>query len=162
MPIDRKPAAAATVTSSGGVVSSTVRWAREVGCEVMLGSAHNYHASGARVPSSAPERRRSRRGDRLLRPAVSDLEGVVLGRPARARVSQRRPRPLHEGRCTATDVAADRHLALRLARHRHAREPGDVPGPPRRRAVALYTTDEGGFVLVSSDSWPGTGGVPGR
>src|SRR5512147_1304455 len=30
MPMVRKPAAAATVTSSGGVVSSTVRWAREI------------------------------------------------------------------------------------------------------------------------------------
>jgi catechol 2,3-dioxygenase-like lactoylglutathione lyase family enzyme len=28
--------------------------------------------------------------------------------------------------------------------------------------LPLYTTDEGGSVLVSSDSWPGTGGVPGR
>jgi len=28
--------------------------------------------------------------------------------------------------------------------------------------LPLYTTDEGGSVLVSSDSWPGTGGLPGR
>jgi catechol 2,3-dioxygenase-like lactoylglutathione lyase family enzyme len=28
--------------------------------------------------------------------------------------------------------------------------------------LPLYTTDEGGAVLVSSDTWPGTGGVPGR
>ena len=28
--------------------------------------------------------------------------------------------------------------------------------------LPLYTTDEGGSVLISSDSWPGTGGVPGR
>lgn len=28
--------------------------------------------------------------------------------------------------------------------------------------LPLYTTDEGGSVLVSSDTWPGTGGVPGR
>jgi catechol 2,3-dioxygenase-like lactoylglutathione lyase family enzyme len=32
----------------------------------------------------------------------------------------------------------------------------DVPLLP------LYTTDDGGSVLVSSDTWPGTGGVPGR
>ena len=32
----------------------------------------------------------------------------------------------------------------------------DVPLLP------LYTTDEGGSVLISSDTWPGTGGVPGR
>jgi catechol 2,3-dioxygenase-like lactoylglutathione lyase family enzyme len=28
--------------------------------------------------------------------------------------------------------------------------------------LPLYTTDEGGSVYVSSDTWPGTGGVPGR
>jgi len=28
--------------------------------------------------------------------------------------------------------------------------------------LPLYTTDEGGTVFISSDSWPGTGGVPGR
>jgi len=28
--------------------------------------------------------------------------------------------------------------------------------------LPLYTTDEGGSVWISSDSWPGTGGVPGR
>jgi catechol 2,3-dioxygenase-like lactoylglutathione lyase family enzyme len=27
--------------------------------------------------------------------------------------------------------------------------------------LPLYTTDEGGSVLISSDTWPGTGGVPG-
>jgi len=31
MPMVRKPAAAVTVTNSGGVVSSTVRWASEIG-----------------------------------------------------------------------------------------------------------------------------------
>jgi catechol 2,3-dioxygenase-like lactoylglutathione lyase family enzyme len=29
------------------------------------------------------------------------------------------------------------------------------------RLLPLYTTDEGGSVFVSSDTWPGTGGVPG-
>jgi catechol 2,3-dioxygenase-like lactoylglutathione lyase family enzyme len=33
---------------------------------------------------------------------------------------------------------------------------------PDVRLLPLYTTDEGGSVLVSSDTWPGTGGVPGR
>ncbi len=28
--------------------------------------------------------------------------------------------------------------------------------------LPLYTTDAGGSVLISSDTWPGTGGVPGR
>ena len=28
--------------------------------------------------------------------------------------------------------------------------------------LPLYTTDEGGSVWISSDSWPGTGGAPGR
>ncbi len=30
------------------------------------------------------------------------------------------------------------------------------------KLLPLYTTDEGRSVLVSSDTWPGTGGVPGR
>jgi catechol 2,3-dioxygenase-like lactoylglutathione lyase family enzyme len=30
------------------------------------------------------------------------------------------------------------------------------------KLLPLYTTDEGGEVFVSSDTWPGTGGVPGR
>jgi hypothetical protein len=33
---------------------------------------------------------------------------------------------------------------------------------PDLELLPLYTTDEGGSVLVSSDSWPGTGGTPGR
>jgi catechol 2,3-dioxygenase-like lactoylglutathione lyase family enzyme len=40
-----------------------------------------------------------------------------------------------------------------------------LEGYQRRPDVALlplYTTDEGGSVWISSDSWPGTGGVPGR
>ncbi|HYR85924.1 MAG TPA: hypothetical protein VE422_17670, partial [Terriglobia bacterium] len=32
---------------------------------------------------------------------------------------------------------------------------------PEVKLLPLYTTDEGGFVLVSSDTWPGTGGVLG-
>src|SRR6516162_9177725 len=28
--------------------------------------------------------------------------------------------------------------------------------------LPLYTTDEGGSIFISSDTWPGTGGVPGR
>jgi catechol 2,3-dioxygenase-like lactoylglutathione lyase family enzyme len=35
-------------------------------------------------------------------------------------------------------------------------------GRPGLELLPLYTTDEGGSVLVSSDTWPGTGGVPGR
>src|SRR6185369_15736359 len=30
---------------------------------------------------------------------------------------------------------------------------------PEVKLLPLYTTDEGGYVLVSSDTWPGTGGV---
>jgi len=33
---------------------------------------------------------------------------------------------------------------------------------PEVALLPLYTTDEGGSVLISSDTWPGTGGVPGR
>ena len=35
-------------------------------------------------------------------------------------------------------------------------------GRPDVTLLPLYTTDEGGSVFVSSDTWPGTGGVPGR
>jgi catechol 2,3-dioxygenase-like lactoylglutathione lyase family enzyme len=35
-------------------------------------------------------------------------------------------------------------------------------GQPDVELLPLYTTDEGGSVLISSDTWPGTGGVPGR
>ena len=35
-------------------------------------------------------------------------------------------------------------------------------GRPDITLLPLYTTDEGGSVFISSDSWPGTGGVPGR
>ena len=30
------------------------------------------------------------------------------------------------------------------------------------KLLPLYSTDEGGSVFISSDTWPGTGGVPGR
>ena len=35
-------------------------------------------------------------------------------------------------------------------------------GRPDVTLLPLYTTDEGGSVFISSDSWPGSGGVPGR
>jgi len=34
-------------------------------------------------------------------------------------------------------------------------------GRPDVKLLPLYTTDEGGSVFVSSDTWPGTGGTPG-
>src|ERR1041384_7445116 len=142
MPMLRNPAAAAMVTSSGGVVSSTVRCAREIGREVMLGSAHIYHASGTRVPPSAPELRRPRRGDRLLRPPLPALDPHDVGRAARARGAERRARALHARRRAAADFAAVRHLALRLARHRHQREPETYRARRDLTLLPLYTTDE--------------------
>ena len=35
-------------------------------------------------------------------------------------------------------------------------------GRKHLKLLPLYTTDEGGSVFISSDTWPGTGGVPGR
>src|ERR671930_437154 len=32
---------------------------------------------------------------------------------------------------------------------------------PDVELLPLYTTDEGGYVLINSDTWPGTGGVLG-
>ena len=85
-----------------------------------------------------------------------------LGRPAGARVAEQRPGPVHPGRRAAAHVAADRDLALRLARPRHAREPRDRTGAGRTsRSCRSTPTDDGGSVFVSSDTWPGTGGVLG-
>lgn len=48
------------------------------------------------------------------------------------------------------------HVTDSRARVEEFKRRPDVPVMP------LYTTEEGGFVLISSDTWPGTGGVPGR
>ncbi len=62
----------------------------------------------------------------------------------------------------ASDAAAECDLAFRLACHRcaarvslHMQQRSDV------QLLPLYTTDEGGSVLVSSDTWPNVGGVLG-
>jgi hypothetical protein len=94
------------------------------------------HASSSGLPSSASQRRRSRRGDRLLRQAVPDVVAGALGRPAGAHGAEQCPDPVHQGPYRARDVATDRDLALRLARHRLARAPRSVPGAARRRVVA--------------------------
>ena len=57
--------------------------------------------------------------------------------------------------------AAERDLAFRLARHRRAQEPRHVQAARDVTLLPLYTTDEGGSVLVSSDTWPNVGGVLG-
>ena len=119
------------------------------------------HAFGPRVPSSASELRRSRRGDRVLRPAVPDLEEGELGRPAGARLPERRPDPVHPGRRCAGDVTADRDLALRLHVTDTRASLESYRRRPDVRLLPLYTTDEGGSVFISSDTWPGTGGTPG-
>src|SRR5437588_247563 len=59
-----------------------------------------------------------------------------LGWVAGARGSQRRARPVHSCRRRTRDVAADRDLALRLARHRHAHEPRILQGPAGRHTPA--------------------------
>ena len=74
--------------------------------------------AGARVPPPAPELDEPRRGDRFLREGVSEhVEGHV-GRDAGAEVAEQRARAVHESRAAAGDAAADRGLALRLARAR--------------------------------------------
>src|SRR5262245_49087171 len=83
MPMVRKPASAATLTSSGGVVSRTVRWAREIGrAELTRKIVPRRSAVGAVVRS---------RADRLLQP-----EGhahLVIHRRSRRDVSPRVGRP---------------------------------------------------------------------
>ena len=85
-----------------------------------------------------------------------------LGRLSGAPVAQRRAGAVHQGRHAAADRAAERDLAFRLACHRRRRQPR---GPSKRgrevELLPLYTTDEGGSVLISSDTWPSIGGVLG-
>ena len=62
----------------------------------------------------------------------------------------------------AAHRAAERDLAFRLARHRRAQEPRHLSGTRDDvELLPLYTTDEGGSVLISSDTWPNVGGVLG-
>ncbi len=55
-----------------------------------------------------------------------------------AEVAEQRARALHEGRPTAGDAAADRLLALRLARHQRARDDGAAARRRRDAAAALH------------------------
>ena len=57
--------------------------------------------------------------------------------------------------------AADGVLAFRLACRRRAQKLETYKGRPEVNLLPLYTIGEGGSVLVSSDTWPGTGGVLG-
>ena len=60
----------------------------------------------------------------------------ALGRSAGAQGAKQRPDPVHQGRDPARDVAADRDLALRLARPGHPRPPRDLPRPAGRPVPA--------------------------
>ncbi len=119
------------------------------------------HAPGTGLPSSAPEFGRSRQRDRLLHPAVPEHGEGELGRLSGAQIAQQRAGAVHQGRQGAADRAAECDLAFRLARHRRAPQPRDLQGAAEVELLPLYTTEEGGSVLISSDTWPNVGGVLG-
>ena len=96
----------------------------------------DHHAAHTRLPSSAPELRRSGRGDRLVHAAVPKLHEGRLGRLSGAAVAKQRHGAVHQGRRTAANRAAERDLAFRLARHGRARKPGNLPGPRGCSAAA--------------------------
>ena len=68
--------------------------------------------------------------------------------------------------CSARSQRRRRHgrrrrSAVRLACDRFTPERGDFQEPPRHQAAAALQSDEGGSVCISSDTWPGSGGVLG-
>ena len=73
MPTVRKPAAAATVTSSGGVVSSTVRCASEIGClgVAMLEMLPQLARGGSGIPPRRGSPSATTMPSALLPPAMS-------------------------------------------------------------------------------------------
>ena len=71
------------------------------------------------LPSRASERHRSGDGDRVLHEQVQGAQRIVR-RPRRRRLDRRLVVAVHEGRCTAAERAAVRHLAHRLGRGGHA------------------------------------------
>ena len=85
-----------------------------------------------------------------------------LGRPAGARGAERRAGPVHPGRDPAR---------RRPRRPRSGTSAGTCPtrapasrsieARPDLELLPLYTTDEGGSVFVSSDTWPSKGPTPG-
>ena len=99
--------------------------------------------------------------DWYVRQFPSCTKGEWAGYPGAA-VAQQRDGAVHQGGHAAAVAAAERDLAFRLARHRRAQEPRRVQAAATRSSCCRSTpTDEGGSVLVSSDTWPNVGGVLG-
>ena len=120
----------------------------------------NTLPTGLSSPSS--QLHKSGSGDRLLHEGVPcDVEGIVR-RAARAAITKQRLGPVHEDRRAAGDAATDRlwhfgwHVTdVRATLDRYLKQ--NLPLLP------LYTGSEDGpgTVFVSSDTYPGTGGVLG-
>jgi hypothetical protein len=83
-----------------------------------------------------------------------------LGRLSGAVVAEQRDGAVHQGDRAAADRTAERDLALRLARDRR-KSLATYQSRKDVELLPLYTTDEGGSVAVSSDTWPNVGGVLG-
>src|SRR5262249_32113797 len=64
-----------------------------------------HHAPGSGLPPPAPELRRTRSHDRLLRAAVPAQREDELGRPAGARGAERRADAVHQGDVAGADLA---------------------------------------------------------
>ena len=117
-------------------------------------------APGARLPSPAPELGRSRRRDRLLYQAVREHFGVELGWPAVA--SPNNVLLLFSKVATppaTTPQSAIWHFGWHVTDVRKSL--GTYKSRPDVKLLPLYTTDEGGSVPISSDTWPPTGSVLG-
>ena len=115
----------------------------------------DQHAPTARLPSPASELGRSRRGDRLLHAAVSEHLQGELGRLAGAEVAQQRHGAVHQGRDRRRQSAPQTaiwHFGWHVTDVRKTL--ATYKSRPEVKLLPLYTTDEGGSVLVSSDTWP--------
>ena len=103
------------------------------------------------------------RGDRVLRPAFPDVVEDDLGRQLPALAAP------NDVLVLFTNVATPPPTSPQTAIWHFGWHVPDTPGQsrnvsdagPTSSCLPLYTTDEGGEVFVSSDSWPSTGPTPG-
>src|SRR5277367_3536128 len=94
------------------------------------------HAADTEISSPAFELDRPRCGDRVLHTAVSEYLQRELGRLSRTQIAERRHGAVHQSRYAASERAAERDLALRVARHRVAAQSRNLQDPARGRAAA--------------------------
>ena len=99
----------------------------------------------------------------LVHAAVSQHAARRLERLPGAAIAQRRADPVRQGRCAAEPANRKARSGILAGMSpMRARALETFKARPEVTLLPLYTTDAGGSVLISSDTWPGTGGVPGR